>query len=360
MDKKEETEEIKRKIEEFRKDLRGLWNQMRPFPHTRKDLFRILNRDKLFDAIGLYAENFSPQSENLVIEWIKVAQEDARASKILHLSGLEWPSLYHLQQGMEKTVKAEAMLFGIITEKECIEYKHNMAGFYRKLIESDFIERTLKIFPRIYNIEFFRHLYSTHKESNKILAPFGFSFAPEIKKKGIEMPSKEDKEKIISLLRGVESQKEWAIKKTLEMDKGLPAFVGIWKRVENFTELKSPEREEVAQRLAKALREDVEKQESKKEVKRFMKKIKLNEEDISGLIKFGIIAAQLSLGTLPLFFLPVLAQIFETSGRYPDARRKLKVDPKNLGAVKSLEGIMNFLNNHLKNLSDFISQFKVI
>jgi len=86
----------------------------------------------LFDCTEVYLHKLNFSDIDRVIEWIDIALLDLSAARKLYKSenGL---ALYHLQQGIEKLLKATLMFTGFKTESNVITLNHKPQTFLIEL-----------------------------------------------------------------------------------------------------------------------------------------------------------------------------------------------------------------------------------
>jgi HEPN domain-containing protein len=104
------------------------------------------NIEKVTDSLGelwqefqkmLQNKNTEKQKENsdLATGFLNCAKDDVEATKLLYEKRLFSLSVYHLQQAVEKTTKACALLLSIVSKEELIEIKHKSPLTFIKFLK---------------------------------------------------------------------------------------------------------------------------------------------------------------------------------------------------------------------------------
>ena len=124
---------------------------------AEKDESNNLNQEELKNLIKKIIEeiknaNFDtlfsqPDEEDLknINGFLFAADEDLKTSKILYEKKLYSNSIYHLQQAIEKMIKAQALKFFPLDYKSITKTSHNSPEIYLRLIKIPIIELMLRI-----------------------------------------------------------------------------------------------------------------------------------------------------------------------------------------------------------------------
>lgn len=287
-----------------------LFTGLRPYPAIKKFLSSEVNLHNFLSVVFEISKSLKPEEKSKVEEWIKFAEDDLFAYETLYGAKRYGLALYHLQQTVEKLVKANAIFFGIKEEKDLYKYQHNPDRFFVKFLESELIKKIRENNPLNVKIE--------PLEPDKI----------ELLKKLAE-----------ARLRKDDDMK--AIKEILEMDeKRLPSYIKHLNSisfpllsVEGIEELSKLEIGKSSKQLGG-------------EIRKIGKRIDIEKETENMIIRMQH-AVGISLLLAPL---SVLTPIFESVGRYPDEKRIFTED-----YGKDYEDI-----NLLKYSDDLISMLKKI
>ena len=84
----------------------------------------------------------------------RLAQEDAKASSILHKQGLLRPAMFHLQQSAEKSAKAFGLLMGILKPEDLVKEVHHDSVVAVLLNFRDFNTELYSIFMDFLSVDF--------------------------------------------------------------------------------------------------------------------------------------------------------------------------------------------------------------
>ena len=115
----------------------------RKYPHFWRLLSKSINFKYLFDSLDILFEDVLDYGdEDKVQEWVDLAKDDLSAT--IKLKGSEQGlALYHLQQCVEKLLKATLIYFGFKTETEIIKYNHKPEKFLIDLIKDNSMKTVL-------------------------------------------------------------------------------------------------------------------------------------------------------------------------------------------------------------------------
>ncbi|NYZ75860.1 HEPN domain-containing protein [Candidatus Micrarchaeota archaeon] len=96
---------------------------------------------KMMDiAFGLRNMLQNRENVNLVLEYLDCAEMDLAASEKLYQEQIFSLSAYHLQQAVEKTAKAQALLLGVVTRKELIgKVSHESPQIFIELLKKEWV-----------------------------------------------------------------------------------------------------------------------------------------------------------------------------------------------------------------------------
>jgi hypothetical protein len=123
---------------------------------AEKDKSNNLNQEDLKNLINKIIEEiknadfdtlFSPVDEEdlkNINGFIFAADEDLKTSKILYENKLYSNSIYHLQQAIEKMIKAQALKFFPLEYKSITKTSHNSPEIYLRLIKLPIVELMLR------------------------------------------------------------------------------------------------------------------------------------------------------------------------------------------------------------------------
>jgi HEPN domain-containing protein len=86
---------------------------------------------------------------------LKIAIKDIEVSELLHSKKYYSQSYFYFQQATEKANKSFGLLAGIITEDECLDFKHDQFKIFRKGLigEKSKLEKHFKLFSRFPNLK---------------------------------------------------------------------------------------------------------------------------------------------------------------------------------------------------------------
>ena len=84
----------------------------------------------------------------------RLALEDSRASSIMHKQGLFRPSMFHLQQSVEKSAKAFGLLMGILKPEDLVKEVHHDSVVAILLNIKDFNADVYSIFMDFLSVDF--------------------------------------------------------------------------------------------------------------------------------------------------------------------------------------------------------------
>lgn len=318
---------------------------LRDVPRADRELIRPVLRD-FRDLIPIFADVFKsekikPEKAGTINEWINFAKDDLKLSQVSKKIRANGLALYHLQQGVEKLVKAYAMSLGIIEEKDLREYGHKAGKFYVKVLQDPFFMELVKQFyPKAERIG---KRFVSKKEFKRIYAPIGeatrflekISFEEELKHPDVQF--------LVEWL-DFEKNKE-SLKKILNLDKAFPSIIEqiIYPSYYRFSM--------VINRVMDSLTKTISDKIGAGEVKRLEKKgIKLPT-----IIEKASLATKWCEGfTFLLFPLSFATLIYESSGRYPDKKREFGIQYEDSGLLKCLDEIKILLDQHIRDFEKFV------
>jgi len=103
-------------------------------PH---ETFNNRNFDEEFKLVEVLVKKFRPcEKPEYIMDFIKLSTDDLHVSKLCYRKGYYAISVYHLQQAVEKSVKAYGLLTGIITIDDLNKFvKHDSPKIFLKLIK---------------------------------------------------------------------------------------------------------------------------------------------------------------------------------------------------------------------------------
>ena len=288
---------------------------LRPYPAIKKFLSSEVNLHNFLSVVFEISKSLKPEEKSKVDEWIKFAEDDLFAYEMLYGAKRYGLALYHLQQTVEKLVKANAIFFGIKKEKDLYKYQHSPAKFFVEFLESELIKKIRENNPLNVKIELLEH--------NKI----------ELLKKLAE-----------DRLRKDDDMK--AIKEILEMDeKGLPSYIKFLNSI-SFPLLSVEGTEELSECVKKKISKSP--KELRGEIRKIGKRI-----DIEKVTENAIIQIQHAIGiSLLLAPLSFLTPIFESVGRYPDEKRIFTEDYgkdyEDINLLKYSDDLIPMLKKYIK------------
>jgi len=252
----------------------------------------------LFDCTEVYLHKLNFSDIDRVIEWIDIALLDLSAARKLYKSenGL---ALYHLQQGIEKLLKATLMFTGFKTESNVITLNHKPQTFLIELLNDPDITQTVyEKFPY----------------------------------KGVKRPVKPSAEQITAIQALVNLQdKILAVDKGDEMVRGVTTFLGrahpLFFDPQAFGELN----EDALERII-----------PEGELKKFKAEFKQDgmtyEDTVYNFSNYCFIVLNMSLILLPLH---IGMWGFESIPRYPDEYRRMTRKFSDYESYKSFYTIIN-------------------
>jgi len=299
---------------------RELLTIFRRFPAIGKEFSKEINISSLFDVVSVFLEHIRPEKNNKVGEWINFAEDDLYAYEMLHGARRYGLALYHLQQSVEKLLKANAIILGIKKESGLLNYGHRSAEFFVELYESEFMKKIITDNP---------------VKSLKI---------KPLQPESIELLKK------LSKARLGRSEYDDIIKKILEMDMDLPKILEI---LNSKIYLFSKEGTNILVEMGKKAL--FKQQKLKYEIEKLTRKI-----DIDEYIKNAMLSIQNSAGVaLLLLPLSILTPIFESAGRYPDERRRFitvcNKDFDEMNLVKYSDDIVILLKRYIETFKNFVN-----
>lgn len=284
-----------------------LMKYLRPYTHHKKLLFKSINFPYLFDSIEIFLNKGDFKDSNKAIEWIKIAEEDLKAAKMLHLGeNTKSVALYHLQQAIEKLLKATLLYFGFRNEKQIIKLKHKPQKFLLTLLEDQKIKEILG-------------------------EKYPFT--------QIEKPGKYDDEKLKEIKHNIVNKKKMLeeqdifinfIEKTINKGHPLIQSSNLWydSIKKGYEKIPPGER------------------------KKFQNKLNTPGMNFDNVMKeIGTVFWLYTNFIFILFPLSTTTWVFESITRYPDERRKLKTE------IKDLKINQNF-NLIITRLEEYIDTFK--
>ncbi|VUT26107.1 MAG: HEPN domain protein [Candidatus Methanolliviera sp. GoM_oil] len=302
---------------------------LRPMPSFQKTFMRIFPISKKFlkkMREGIQQGKIKREDPGIVKEWLQSAKDDLKISESSYNMGIYGLTLYHLQQTVEKVIKAQAMMWGLIKESELLtQYGHKSAKFYVKLSSNPFLKELLEEFlPWVDEVGGVLVSKRERMEVKKI-------FQEEKTSDGIKLLEKYAK---------ANDKKE-----LIDLDKGFHYWLKCSGKLLPYSFASSKE-------LLFDLMEDlINKKFQRAEIKKLIKRgIDLDNSINSSICLF--LMAWWS-GFL-LFPLSIITPIYESAGRYPDEKRKSNIDYSESSLIKDFGSLKFLLNEYIENFSEIL------
>ena len=290
---------------------------LRPFPTYKKSIFQEIDFHNLFDM----AESISPAAQQLqskdkgkIKEWIEFAKDDLSACGILYEAEKYGLSLYHLQQTVEKLVKANAIFLGLKEERELYKFGHNPAEFFIELLKQPIVKKIMSTNPL----------------------------------KSLKMDPLKDKE--MDMLENLTKAGDYETKKeiiNLNIDgEDMSPLMCCLPSLSHF--FSEEGKEELLQKAAGVIDGKFPRKETKKLEK---KGAKIDS-------RMPILLIQYDIGFVFLLLFSALTYPFESAGRYPDEKQKVCIeDYKEVKLLKYMEEILILLKRYTAWLESSIPEF---
>jgi len=305
--------------EERQKFFYEILQKLRPYPVTKSYLLREVDFHKLFDTIELCYEYLKPESRKIVLEWISFAKEDLDAYKLLYRQapGL---ALYHIQQTVEKLVKAVAIFYGINSEDEVRRYNHDTARFFLNFYESEFMRNFIEVYPLRY----------PNKSKMKI--------------------DSEDLKEMVALSGARVDKSKEVLEKIFDLDHDIPEYLNTLNKLQplfSFDGGKNELDQIIRERMGVILE------------KEFDKLISLNEKE--DLIKTLSLYIGNSWGLAYILpFFSFVTPIWESAGRYPDEKKRIfqfhDMDYQDSNLIKYADEIIVTFKKFIKTFNLLVSR----
>lgn len=264
-----------------------------------------------FESRNIFIDKLDFSDIDKAIDWVYVAMGDIDAARKLYKS-VNRLALYHLQQSVEKLLKACLIFTGFKTESNVINLNHKPQKFAIELINDPDIKKTI----------------------------YDYSPFPKVKK--LKKPSDTDVDKLVELVNT--NDKLIALEKGDDMIKGVSLLLGT----------PNPLTYDPNE-ISELVKEILEKKIDSKELKRFKKScdeksIGYNEMIYNGS-NFCYIAINMSMILLPL---AIGLYPFESTTRYPDELRKLDKNIEEYHAYSAFDTIVSQVDKFAEFFMKFL------
>jgi hypothetical protein len=269
------------------------------------------------ESISPVAQQLRPEDKGKIKEWIEFAKDDLSACGILYGAEKYGLSLYHLQQTVEKLVKANAIFLGLKEERELYKFGHNPAEFFVELLKQPIVKKIMSTNPL----------------------------------KSLTMEPLKDKE--IDMLENLTKAEDYETKKeivNLNIDgEDLSPLMRCLPSLSYF--FSEEGKEELLQKAAGVIDGKFPRKETKKLEK---KRVKIDS-------RIPVLLIQYDVGFVFLLLFSVLTYPFESAGRYPDEKRRVDVkDYKEVKLLKYMEEILILMKRYATWLESSISEFSYV
>jgi hypothetical protein len=122
------------------KFLLQLLKYLRPYAQHKKLFLKSINMHNLYDSIEIFFQIGDFEDANKALDWLQIAEEDLKAAKILYYGKHTPQALYHLQQCVEKLLKATLLHCGFRNEEQVKNLNHRPQNFLLTLLEDEKIK----------------------------------------------------------------------------------------------------------------------------------------------------------------------------------------------------------------------------
>jgi len=295
------------------KMIRTFYRFGREYPSIWKYVQTSVSFHNFFESTNIFVDKLDFSDIDKVIEWVNVAIGDIDAARKLYKS-VNRLALYHLQQGVEKLLKACLIFTGFKTESNVISLNHKPQKFAIEMINDSDIQKA------VYDY-------------------FPFKGVKKLKK-----PSADDVRELTELVT--------TNNKLIALEKGDDIVTGVSLLLGNPNPVTYDPNE-----IGKLIKDTLEKIVNPSELKKFKKRC---DEESIGYDKmiyngsnFCYITINMSLVLLPL---AIGLYPFESTTRYPDELRKLDKRIEEYTAYTAFDTIISQVDKFAEFFKKFLSE----